>query len=159
MATAILTTLRQAAWNAIDSSEDLEDVFSKKFRFESALGLGAFEDLVPAPGELPAIAIYPRQSPTPWTLNQSQEIQYLLTVVLWTPHWSVLLPEKLWQYVVRALWSESGGLLGETTGTLEISNPTFKFLGSEDVVAMTRTEFGLTLPRFWNPRLDSGELE
>ena len=112
MATPILTTLRQSALDAVDRWPALEGRFRRKWYFEKTSMTLTPAELVPSLAELPAIAVYPAASPTPWVLNQAKEILYTLSIDLWTPHYDLLEAERLWQDVVEALFqcSNSAGV-------------------------------------------------
>lgn len=103
MPTPILTSVRQAVWNAIDTWPALEGQFARTYRYEDRPGtLGGRP--TPSIGDLPALSIYPDSARTSWTLNQSQDVRYPLRFDVWTREWDVRTGERLWEEIVKALY-------------------------------------------------------
>lgn len=101
--TGVLTKARRAVWDAIDHWAELEGVFRRTWRFEESgpnpLGL------TPTMGDLPALALFPAESPpSEWLLNQVQVFPYTLEARLWTGRWSLPAGEWLWEEIVRAIY-------------------------------------------------------
>lgn len=168
MATSILTQLRQSIWAAIDGSSDFSGTFKAKRKFEDK---SEVYDLTNpweffALGDLPGIAVVPAGAASPWVTNQQQGVRYQLNVVMIGHSWNILHQEKFWQYLHRALWTNSAGYpLTVAQPNLDIGNGTIEQGGIVDgdgedaaLVAATKIEFPVVLEYHWNPRTDTGTL-
>lgn len=98
----ILTSARQAVWEAIDNWDELKDSIRRKYRFEDNSAVQ--KDLNPTIGDLPALAIYPSPTPLEWVTNQQHRVGYTLGFQLWTKHWNLLEGEDLWEKIVRGIY-------------------------------------------------------
>lgn len=157
--TPILTTMRSAVWDAIDNWPPLRDRFKRKYRFEDADALD-MADLVPALGDLPAIALVPAGGDSPWSTNQGQTLSYDLDVWLWTLHWDAAAAEALWTEFAIALHQCAPSGSGQTyldAAAVKWSGGPF----ARNPVAldgMTLWVWRIRLERLWNPRLAASVL-
>jgi len=104
---AILTTARQAVWNAIDNWPALDGVFREKLRFEpNATGkLSGMDFEEPSGANFPGIGIFPSVVNPVWLGNQVQFRPYSLTITIWTQGWnSIKQSEQLWEDVLNAIY-------------------------------------------------------
>lgn len=102
----ILTLARRGIWNAIKTYPGLCGIeghqIRKIFEFDSVVDLIGMEPN-PSMSEVPALAIWPGSSPTPWDTNQTEKLAYQLVFQLWTPHVYLPLGEYLWEKIGRAI--------------------------------------------------------
>ncbi|MGL4462060.1 MAG: hypothetical protein ACRC1K_07895 [Planctomycetia bacterium] len=159
----LLTQARQSLWDAVDHWPPLAGRLKRRFRLEDAGALSGVEP-TPSLGELPALAVAPAESPTPWATAQNQHLAYHLRFTLWTAHWDVRTAEELWEEIVRGLWRSeppggpeywrSGGAANLEVGPF---SPRTVFLagggrGGVGPVA-TRWDWLVVVSLRWNPRL------
>jgi hypothetical protein len=104
---AILTTARQAVWDAIDNWPALANTFRQKIRFEKSSGtkLGLIDSEEPSGQDFPCIAVSPSVVNPTWLGNQVQFRPYSLTITIWTAGWdSVNQNEQIWEDVINAIY-------------------------------------------------------
>ena len=155
MAEPILTSVRQAVWEAIETWPPISSEWKRRYKFEDLPGrLGG--DPSPTLGDLPALAIYPDKPTTMWTLNASQEIRYPLRLTLWTREWDVRAGERYWEEIVKALYQNLDPSSGTAKRVLAFTPlvPTAVKLGdAKDGPTATRWEFTVEIAAgFWNPK-------
>lgn len=159
MAEFILTKARHSVWQAIETWPGLQGKLQRVWKFDDPQAL--LEEPIPSLGDLPALALYPADSPvTQWVLNQSQLFPYTLQATLWTRHWSLLAGEHLWEEIVRALFCsappgqatyvfQGTGHNGVDLGPLSIKRQRLDKSGP--VCTVFRWTIGLRI--HWNPAL------
>lgn len=154
MSAPLLTSLRHAVWRAIDESPELAGTFRRTWRFDDASPVDSMP--MPAPGELPALAIYPSgSSRSEWVLSQSQRLDYVLEITLWTAHGSLLAGERIWEEIARAILgsrvpqdaAESFSLAGMEMGPLAAKITTLGKSGPR----VTCWQWSISIPITWNP--------
>ena len=154
---AILTSMRQAAWNAIETWPALQGVFKRKWKFEDANSILP-KEIMPSIGEMPAIAIYPAPSESPWVRNQDKEFRYVLNVEVWRAHWNLLDLESDCEEIAKALFQGHAG--GTTVPFIKAATGQYPEVNSFNIervlLADENKAVKLTLPvtikyLAWNP--------
>lgn len=166
MALAKLTQLRQAVWDSIDNYEQLRGVFLKKFRHEDLHAL-ATPDPKPGIGQLPSIEVRAATAGTAWSDNLQQTIAYTVNLIIYTPHLDYRIAERIWELIIRSIWQskpegESRTYLARLEGfqnNIENFSSTLTPGVIEAGSEVVKSEMTLTLKMFWNPRLETHELE
>ena len=164
MAVPHLTAMRRSVWSAIDNWDPFDGFFRLKYRGE---GKGAMvpADLVPPLAKIPAILIEPESGNTPWTANQLQSISYALSVVVWTPGYSPLLGEWIWEQFSRMLYQAAPS--GTTQSYVEaqsnnhsvVQPASTAILDADGNPYMRSWSWSLTLEKQWNPNSETEVLE
>lgn len=167
MALPLLTTIRQAVWAAINNYEPLNDVFVTKFDDEEIHSL-AGPERIPAIGQMPSIEVRPVSCRTVWKNNQSQELTYTLSIVVYTPRLDCRPIEQIWELLVRALWQskpddgDSRSYLKRIDGLVEnltdLNTPTNFGLTKENAEGV-RHDMQIPLTVNWNPRTATTPLD
>lgn len=164
MATAYLTQMRQALWNAIDNYTHLEGVFKRQYRAEGKEAL-KMADLVPGMKDMPAIGIQPSSGNNPWDTNSMTRLSYVCEVWIWTPHWDLLMGEKLIELLIRAFHQATPA--GTTQPYVDAAaNPwsvgQFSRIlrnNEEGIVTHTAWVLPVSLSRQWGPGVETRTLE
>jgi hypothetical protein len=101
----VLTDARNALWDAIDNWPSFADVFKRSYKFDG----DDSPEINPVLAQCPAIAVYPDPGTSKEVLNKIYEHSYHLLILLFTPTWSLTLPDQLWQELIKAAWKSDGG--------------------------------------------------
>lgn len=86
----------------MDNHAALAGKFKRTYRFNDAMT--GVDDVTPSMSELPALAIFPAQAIPTWYVTRIQRWPYALDFGIWTPHWNLKTPERLWEDIVEGLW-------------------------------------------------------
>lgn len=155
MAEPILTSARQAVWQAIETWPALSGAFTRRYKFEDLPGRLPGPP-TPTAGDLPALAIYPDTAQTTWALHQSQEVRYPLRVDFWTREWDVRAGERLWEEIIKSLYQNlpTGSTAGRRLVHFSPLSPKIVALGEKNAgPRATRWTFIVELSAgFWNPK-------
>lgn len=98
---------RRALWDAVNHWPPLQGKFKSKFCYER---VSAGKGIHPQPWqkapssfmECPAIAMFGTDIPFEWITNKTADIEYTISVGIWTPELYQDVIEELWQEVCRA---------------------------------------------------------
>lgn len=164
MALPLLTQLRQTLWTAVKNFDDTKHPnFRAYFDGENDTEMNLFEgnQLYPALGQLPAIAILPANLSSP--LHKTGpicRISYGLSLTIWTR--TLIECEKRWQDVGRALWQYTAS--GSTATVVDaITALNHQLLaggpvqaGAPDGSRMWQAQWIVVMTKDWNPRTDAG---
>ena len=160
--------MRRAVWDGIAASAELGAIIKQTYRWDDDGATLGMEPFIPALGDCPAVSIYPMGAGSPWVLNQAQGITYQLQAKFWTPEWSVVHGERLWQYFQRAFWQitmvdavAAGQLhpqssMSTAASWRRVASPMSD--GNVDEHDLTEVSWQYQLAMHWNPRTDTGSL-
>lgn len=100
----ILTRARRAVWDAIENWEPLQDdddesLFVRRYKDEDLA-----PRLLPAPDQLPALALVPIPAETFQALHQQHEHRYNLRFLLFTESWNTIVADWYWERILNALF-------------------------------------------------------
>ncbi len=108
--TSPITLARRSVWQAIDSwaalRVDGKSVFATTIRFEDEQAVrldNVIESL--GPGDLPCLAILPRQIGVSWKHTRIHHWILELRILMWTPNWNVLTAEKYTPEIINAAFA------------------------------------------------------
>jgi hypothetical protein len=119
---SIITTAREALWNAInnwsalkaDPDDKLASKFKAFFRYDDSMELPVWKNPEPSLSELPAISIWTSGVDPRWYLNQGQLWPIGFEITIWTPGYHLPTCEKF----VADVWNAiHNAVIPETTVT------------------------------------------
>lgn len=150
---AILTDIRQSIWDDLEASDAFWLPLKRKFKLEGRTPLLSDTNGRPkvTMGDLPCVIVEPVIVTPEWDTNQTQLVQYVNNVKLFTRDLDVTKGELLWQAAVVQMLSEASLIAAATN-----FNPDIGSLTQTD----TRIEGGwsklwllqITCNYRWNPR-------
>lgn len=101
----LLTRVRLSLWDAIENWPATASAFNRKFRFDD--DQPDWQDIDPGMQDLPAIAIVPVNMDPDWIHNQIMNWPTAYKISIWTPHYSLSLPERLVEETLKGLFEST----------------------------------------------------